>query len=158
MGVQGAGTIVRLDIKRTSRCHTNFSEAGFTLLELLVVLGIIAMLAALVAPQVLRYLGDARSSTANAQLQNIASAVELYYLDNGSYPPSDAGLTALVTAPAALAGWKGPYLKKKEGIVDPWGRSFLYKSPGDHGAYDISTLGRDGKAGGDGENKDLASW
>jgi general secretion pathway protein G len=133
-------------------------EAGFTLLELLVVLGIIALLAALVAPQVIRYLSDARSSTANAQLKNIESAVELYYLDNGRYPSAETGLEDLITAPASVAGWKGPYLKKKQGLVDPWGKRFIYTFPGAHGPYDIVTLGRDGKEGGDGEDRDLVSW
>jgi general secretion pathway protein G len=133
-------------------------QAGFTLLELLVVLGIIALLAALVAPQVIRYLSDARSSTANAQLKNIESAVELYYLDNGRYPSAESGLVDLVTAPAGVAGWKGPYLKKKQGLVDPWGKPFVYVFPGAHGTYDIVSLGRDGKEGGDGEDRDLVSW
>ncbi len=131
---------------------------GFTLLELLVVLGIIALLATLVAPQVIRYLSDARSKTAETQLQNISSAVELYYLDNGAYPPADVGLSALVTAPQSLTSWKGPYLKKQGGVVDPWGKPFLYRIPGEHGAYDIWSLGRDGKDGGEGEDRDLANW
>ncbi len=142
--------------RKTDKHHDG--QAGFTLLELLVVLGIIALLAALVAPQVIRYLSDARSSTANAQLKNIESAVELYYLDNGRYPSAESGLADLVTAPAGVAGWKGPYLKKKQGLVDPWGKPFAYVFPGAHGTYDIVSLGRDGKEGGDGEDRDLVSW
>jgi general secretion pathway protein G len=141
-----------------NRNHRTPDTEGFTLLELLVVLGIIALLATLVAPQVIRYLSDARSKTAETQLQNIASAVELYYLDNGSYPPADAGLSALLTAPQSVASWKGPYLKKQGGIVDPWGKPFLYEIPGGHGPYDIWSLGRDGKDGGEGEDRDLKSW
>jgi general secretion pathway protein G len=131
---------------------------GFTLLELLVVLGIIALLAALVAPSVVRYMSDARSDAANAQLKNVESAIELYYLDTGSYPPSDTGLSALVEAPANVKNWRGPYLRKKEGLVDPWGKPYGYKNPGDHGAYDLVSLGRDGQEGGEGEDKDLVSW
>lgn len=142
--------------RKTDKHHDR--QAGFTLLELLVVLGIIALLAALVAPQVIRYLSDARSSTANAQLKNIESAVELYYLDNGRYPSTESGLADLVTAPAGVAGWKGPYLKKKQGLVDPWGKPFVYTFPGAHGSYDIVSLGRDGKEGGEGEDRDLVSW
>jgi general secretion pathway protein G len=142
--------------RKTDKHHNG--QAGFTLLELLVVLGIIALLAALVAPQVIRYLSDARSSTANAQLKNIESAVELYYLDNGRYPSAESGLADLVTAPTGVAGWKGPYLKKKQGLVDPWGKPFVYVFPGAHGPYDIVSLGRDGKEGGDGEDRDLVSW
>jgi general secretion pathway protein G len=134
------------------------STDGFTLLELLVVLGIIALLAALVAPSIIRYLSDASSETANVQLKNIESAIELYYLDTGTYPPSEAGLAALLDAPANARNWRGPYLKKREGISDPWGKPYLYKSPGEHGSYDLSTLGRDGKEGGEGEDKDLTSW
>ncbi len=134
------------------------SEEGFTLLELLVVLGIIALLAALVAPQVIRYLSGARSDAANAQLKNIESAIELYYLDNGAYPSGENGLSALVQAPAGVATWKGPYLKKEQGTVDPWGKPFGYRAPGEHGAYDVYSLGRDGKEGGEGEDRDLVSW
>jgi general secretion pathway protein G len=131
---------------------------GFTLLELLVVLGIIALLAALVAPQVIRYLSDARSETASAQLKNIESAIELYFLDNGTYPIAGSGLTALVTAPAGSTSWRGPYLKKQDGLLDPWGKPFVYKAPGEHGAYDLYSFGRDGKEGGEGEDKDIVSW
>ncbi len=134
------------------------SDEGFTLLELLVVLGIIALLAALVAPAVVRYLGAARGDAASAQLKNIESAVELYYLDVGTYPPNDVGIAALVEAPANVKNWRGPYLKKKEGLVDPWGKPFQYALPGKHGAYDILSYGRDGKEGGDGEDKDLVNW
>lgn len=134
------------------------SEGGFTLVELLVVLGIIAMLAALVAPQVIRYLGQARVDTASAQLKNIESALELYYLDNGQYPSNEEGLSALVDQPTSAKGWRGPYLKRKDGLKDPWGRSFAYRFPGENGAYDVFCLGRDGQQGGDGEDRDLTSW
>jgi general secretion pathway protein G len=134
------------------------ADDGFTLIELLVVLGIIALLAALVAPQVIGYLSGARSQAAAAQLKNLESAVELYYLDNGVYPATDAGLGALVKAPSGLVGWKGPYLKRADGLVDPWGKPFNYTNPGVHGAYDIFSLGRDGREGGDGEDKDIVNW
>ena len=133
-------------------------EDGFTLVELLVVLGIIALLAALVAPQVIGYLSGARSDAAAAQLKNLESAVELYYLDTGGYPPADAGLEALVVPPAGLASWKGPYLKKRDGLTDPWGKPFAYANPGTHGAFDIFSLGRDGREGGEGEDKDVVGW
>lgn len=133
-------------------------EEGFTLIELLVVLGIIALLAALVAPQVIRYLGTARSDTAKAQLKNLESAIELYYLDTGTYPSAESGLQALVAPPTGLASWKGPYLKKKEALFDPWGKPYQYRAPGEHGNVDLFTLGRDGREGGDGEDKDVVSW
>ncbi len=133
-------------------------ESGFTLLELLVVLGIIALLATLVAPQVLRYLSDARVNTASAQIRNLAAAVELYYLDTGSYPAGDAGLVALVDAPQGVPAWKGPYLKTKSGLKDPWGKDYLYKFPGERAAFEIFSMGRDGKVGGAGEDTDLGNW
>lgn len=134
------------------------AEDGFTLLELLVVLGIIALLSALVAPQVIRYLSDARSSAAVAQIKNIESAVELYYLDTGTYPAAEQGLQSLMIQPANAKGWNGPYMKKDSGVVDPWGKPFAYKFPGEHGKFDISSFGRDGKEGGEGEDRDLVSW
>jgi general secretion pathway protein G len=136
----------------------NGSTDGFTLMELLVVLGIIALLTALVAPQVIRYLGDARSNTAAVQLKNIQSAIELYYLDTGSHPSADSGLKSLVTAPPDTPGWRGPYLKSEAGLLDPWGKPFNYKIPGERGVFDLSTLGRDAKPGGEGEDKDIGNW
>jgi general secretion pathway protein G len=144
------GTFKSADVKA--------GEEGFTLIELLVVLGIIALLAAVVAPQVIGYLGTARSDTAKAQLKNLESALELYYLDTGSYPTAESGLQALVAQPAGLASWKGPYLKKREALTDPWGKPYQYRVPGEHGSVDLFTLGRDGKEGGDGEDKDIVSW
>ncbi len=133
-------------------------NGGFTLVELLVVLGIIALLMTLVAPQVVRYLSDARSETAAVQLKNIESALELYYLDTGQYPSNEAGPRSLVEQPAGTTSWRGPYLKKDSGLLDPWGRKFMYRLPGEHGNYDLYSLGRDGALGGDGENKDIMSW
>ena len=133
-------------------------DDGFTLVELLVVLGIIALLMTLVAPQVIRYLSDARSETATVQLKNIESALELYYLDSGQYPLSDPGLRSLIAQPPDTKGWRGPYLKRDSGILDPWGKEFIYRLPGEHGNYDLLSLGRDGTLGGDGENKDIVNW
>ena len=133
-------------------------DAGFTLVELLVVLGIIALLMTLVAPQVVRYLSDARSETASVQLKNIESALELYFLDTGQYPPNEMGAKSLVKSPPNSVAWRGPYLKKTSGLVDPWGREFIYRFPGEHGSYDLYSFGRDGTLGGDGENKDVVNW
>ena len=134
------------------------NQEGFTLVEMLVVLGIIVLLAAMVAPQVIRYLGSARSQTASVQIKNLESALELYYLDTGKYPSEGEGLKALVAAPEGLEAWHGPYIKNDAGINDPWGRAYVYKQPGEHGNFDLSSLGRDGVAGGDGEDKDLQNW
>jgi general secretion pathway protein G len=131
-------------------------EAGFTLLELLVVLGIMALLATVAGPQVMRYLGQARSETAKVQINAIASALELYHLDVGAYPPQQVGLAALVQQPAGVARWKGPYLKKVEGLIDPWGRPYQYRYPVVGGAgFEVLTLGADNAPGGTGENQDV---
>lgn len=132
-------------------------EAGFTLLELLVVLGIITLLATVAGPQVLRYLGKARTETAKAQISAISTALELYALDNGTFPQPQAGLTALMQAPAGATRWRGPYLKNAEGLVDPWGRPYLYKFPGRNGQPDVITLGRDNAVGGTGEDADVSN-
>jgi general secretion pathway protein G len=130
-------------------------EAGFTLIELLIVLGILALLAGFAAPQVLRYLGKARTDTAKIQINAISSALELYALDNGGYPSQQAGLGALVQSPQGATRWSGPYLKKAEGLIDPWGRPYQYRLPGRAGPFDVFTLGRDNAAGGTGEDSDV---
>ena len=132
-------------------------DGGFTLLELLVVLGIIALLATVAAPQVLQYLGKARTETAKAQISAISTALELYALDNGGFPPQQAGLSALITDPASTTGWKGPYLKNANGLIDPWGRPYNYKFPGRNGQAEVFTLGRDNALGGTGENQDVSN-
>ena len=132
-------------------------DSGFTLLELLVVLGIIALLATVAAPQVLQYLGKARTETARAQVAAISTALELYALDNGGFPAQQVGLPSLVTAPAGVGSWKGPYLKRAEGLIDPWGRPYQYKFPGRSGQADVFTLGRDNAPGGTGEDQDVAN-
>lgn len=134
------------------------SEQGFTLLELLVVIAILGLLAAIVAPQVLRYLGSSRSQTAKVQIRNIASALELYRLDAMRFPTSEEGLQALVKAPSSTPAWNGPYLPQASALVDPWGRPYLYKSPGDHGEADVYSLGSDNAVGGTGEAKDVGNW
>jgi general secretion pathway protein G len=132
-------------------------DAGFTLIELLIVLGILALLATLATPQVLRYLGKARTETAKVQINAIASALELYALDNGGYPAPQFGLNALVQRPHGATRWNGPYLKKAEGLKDPWGRDYQYRAPGRAGAFDVFTLGRDNAAGGTGEDSDVTN-
>lgn len=133
-------------------------DAGLTLVELLVVLAILALVATLAAPQVLRYLGGARTDTARSQIANIVTAVELYQLDTGTYPTTEQGLKALMEAPAGAQRWRGPYLKRENALTDPWGRPYLYKAPGSKADFDISTLGRDGQPGGTGEDQDVGSW
>jgi len=133
------------------------ADAGFTLLELLVVLGIIALLATVAGPQVLRYLGKARTDTARAQVSAISTALELYALDNGSFPPQEAGLAALLTQPSNASSWHGPYLKRQDALTDPWGRPYGYKFPGRTGSPEVFTLGRDNAPGGTGEDQDISN-
>jgi general secretion pathway protein G len=133
-------------------------QRGFTLIELLVVLAILGMIVAFVTPQVLKYLGRAKSDSARIQIENIGGALDLFRLDNGRYPSQAEGLQALIEHPVGLNSWNGPYLKQKAIPLDPWNRPYTYKSPGDHGEYDLYTLGADGVPGGSGENQDVTNW
>jgi general secretion pathway protein G len=133
-------------------------QAGFTLIELLVVLVILGLLAAFAAPQVLNYLGRAKSDAAKVQVQNIASILDLYRLDVGSYPDERDGLDALLEQPPDAARWNGPYVNRRDALIDPWGQMYVYRYPGEHGAYDVYSLGADQSEGGEGEDQDITSW
>jgi general secretion pathway protein G len=132
-------------------------SAGFTLVELLVVLVILGLLAALVAPRVLSYLGSSKTKTAQLQITSFADALDLYRLDNQGLPTTAEGLKALVEKPASATGWNGPYLSQSKIPRDPWGNDYRYASPGQHGEFDILSLGADGKPGGEGENQDVVN-
>lgn len=134
------------------------SNCGFTLLELMVVLLILAMLASIAAPQVLKQLGKAKSQTAKVQIDALSAGLDFYHVDLGHYPSQDQGLKALLQRPENEQKWDGPYVKKDASLLDPWGRPYLYKMPGQHGPFDLMTLGADGKEGGDGEDADLGNW
>jgi general secretion pathway protein G len=134
------------------------AAAGFTLIELLVVLVILGLLAAFAAPQVLNYLGRAKTDAARAQVQNIAGILDLYRLEVGSYPAQQDGLEALLDQPTDAARWNGPYVKRRDALIDPWGRMYVYRFPGEHGAYDLYSLGADDGEGGEGEDQDVTSW
>lgn len=134
------------------------SEEGYSLVELLVVMAIIMLLGTIAVPQLLKYLDGAKQDTARAQIESLTSTLDLFKLDIGRYPTQEEGLEALVSAPAELAGWNGPYVKRKDMLLDPWKRTYHYKRPGDHGDYDLSSLGADDREGGDGSNRDVTSW
>jgi len=135
-----------------------YRENGFTLIELLVVLVILGLLAGLVGPQVLRYLGGAKSDTARLQIEELGAGLDLYHLETGRYPTTEEGLSALVEQPAGISNWNGPYLKKKTVPGDPWGNEYHYRSPGEHGMYDLYSLGQDNMEAGEGDAADIVSW
>lgn len=120
-------------------------EAGFTLVEILVVITIIGLIMGLVGPRVLGYLSDSKAKAAQIQIQGFSSALDLYYLDNGRYPTSAEGLRALVQRPDGAATWNGPYLKGSSVPNDPWGRPYVYRSPGQQAPYEVATLGPEGR-------------
>ena len=134
------------------------SRGGFTLVELLVVLVILGLIAAIATPQVIKYLGRANTDAARIQIDRLAGVLDLYRLELGDYPSEDTGLEALVERPPGAERWNGPYIKKAESLKDPWGKPYLYRYPGEHGDYDLYSLGKDGREGGEGENQDLTSW
>lgn len=132
-------------------------EGGFTLVEILVVLAIIGLVMGLVAPRVLNYLTESKVKAAKIQVESLGSALDLFFLDNGRYPTSSEGLAALVRRPGNIATWNGPYLKGGVVPVDPWGNAYVYRSPGERGAYDIVSYGMDGQQGGTGTAADIVS-
>jgi general secretion pathway protein G len=142
-------------MKRFTDCRR---VRGFTLIELLVVLVILGLLAGLVGPRVMKYLGDSKTKTAKLQIEDMGAALDLYRLEVGRYPSSNDGLEALVRKPNDARNWNGPYLKKNQVPQDPWGYDYQYRSPGEHGPYDLLTLGSDNAQGGDGEAQDVVSW
>lgn len=133
------------------------NQRGITLVELLVVMVIIALFATIVGQRVFRNVDRARMTTAKAQISEFETVLDLYRLDVGKYPSSDEGLSALRAKPAAAANWDGPYLKK-DVPMDPWGHAYVYRFPGQHGDFDLYSLGADGQEGGEGENADVVNW
>ena len=133
-------------------------RGGFSLIELLVVLVILGLLAGLVGPRVMKYLGGAKTDSAKLQIEDLGAALDLYRLEVGSYPTTEQGLDSLVSEPEGVTGWNGPYLKKSFVPPDPWGNDYEYRFPGEHGEYDIVSYGADGQPGGEGESGDVVSW
>jgi general secretion pathway protein G len=122
-------------------------QAGFTLVEMLVVLAIIGLIVGLVGPRVLNYLSDSKVKTARIQIESLSSALDLYFLDVGHYPTTNESLAALMQKPPSASSWNGPYLKGNAVPNDPWGQPYQYRAPGQHGQYDLYSLGPDGREG-----------
>lgn len=148
----------RLSLGDRARRDDDGAEAGFTLIEMLVVLVIIGLLVSLVAPKVFNQLSDARVKTAKIQIQSFTNGLDLYYLDNGRYPTTAEGLTALYAKPAGSSNWNGPYLRGNGVPKDPWNNPYIYRSPGQGRPYEIVSLGSDGREGGTDSAADITSW
>jgi len=146
-----------IDIKKLGRRTRRKGEAGFTLVELLVVLVILVLLAGIIGPRVIGYLGSSRSKTAHVQIESLVTAMELFHIDVGRYPTSAEGLAALVKPPGNIPGWNGPYLTKGNVPADPWGRPYVYEAGQNGGSFAIRSYGADGKEGGTDENADVSS-
>lgn len=153
-------------MEKTGNMKTNRTflggDRGFTLIELMVVIVVLGLLAGFVAPKIIGHVGEAKTGTAKSNIASFETALRMYKLDNGVYPETEQGLQALVEAPTTGTipkKWrKGGYLEKKGVPKDPWGNEYIYICPGVHGDYDISSLGKDGMAGGEDEDKDINSW
>jgi general secretion pathway protein G len=144
-----------LDEKRARRHDTG--QQGFTLVEMLVVISIIGLIMGLIGPRVLNYLSESKVKAARIQLQSFSSALDLFYLDAGRFPSTSEGLGALVQRTTSASAWNGPYLKGGSLPNDPWSHPYLYRSPGDHGTYDIKSYGADGQEGGSGVAADIST-
>ncbi len=142
---------------RFGKSKANSGEAGFTLVELLVVLVILVLLASIIGPRVIGYLGSSRSKTAHVQIEGLVTSLELFHIDVGRYPSTTEGLDVLVKAAGNVPGWSGPYISKNTVPLDPWGQPYRYDAPGKKGAFDLYTYGRDGKEGGADEDGDISN-
>lgn len=145
-------------LKQSRAATRSLAQAGYSLLELLVVLAILALVIAIAAPRVIGYLSTSKVKVAQIQIQNIVTALDMYRMDNAGYPTEQQGLKALVERPEGAQAWNGPYLTRADGLTDPWGRPYVYRTPGLNAEVDVSSLGADGKEGGEGEDRDVGSW
>ncbi len=143
-----------MQVGNFSRCS---NAHGFTLVELLVVMVVVGILAALVAPMVYQHISPAKHTAVRGQMNNFMTALDNFVIDVGRFPSTDEGLKALRLAPTNVRGWKGPYLRRNI-PSDPWGKPYLYRAPAENGPYEISSLGADGQAGGEGDAADIINW
>ncbi len=148
-----AELVERLNVKKLRKRD---GEAGLSILEMMVVLGIMALVIGLVAPRAMSYFGRAKSQTAEIQMHQVQNALKLLYIDIGRYPTESEGLELLLSAPPGLTGWEGPYLDEEEGLRDPWGRRYLLRIEEGRSAPRVVTHGRDGQPGGSGEDADIS--
>jgi general secretion pathway protein G len=144
--------------QRNRKLSRTQRQRGFTLVELLVVITIIALIMGIVGPRVLNYLSDSKAKAAKIQIESFSSALDLFFLDTGRFPNGSEGLAALVRRPGNIASWNGPYLKGGLVPSDPWGNPYVYRSPGQNGTYDMLSFGADGTEGGTGAAQDITSW
>lgn len=144
--------LVRLPPRVTGR------EDGYTLMELLVVLAILGFLAMIATPIVLHYLGTAKISTAKTEVSNLSAGLDLFRYDVGRYPTTEEGLKALIVVPPGAENWNGPYVKKAANLLDPWGRPYNYRSPGQHGEFDLYSYGAEGDHQTAGTKPEIANW
>ncbi|HSR52699.1 MAG TPA: type II secretion system major pseudopilin GspG [Acidobacteriota bacterium] len=141
-------------MNKTKRQHR---QRGFSLIELIVVLVILGLLATVVGPTVIERLGQGKRNIAQVQIEELSGALDLYRFDVGRYPTTSEGLEALLDE-NGVQNWNGPYLNKENLPKDPWGNPYEYRSPGDHGSFDLWSLGADGREGGEDDNADVVSW
>lgn len=151
-----SASILSLRERRQARQGKRHGERGFTLVEMLVVITIIGLIMGLIGPRVLNYLGESKVKAAKIQLQSFSSALDLFSLDAGRYPSSAEGLAALVRRAPGVGAWNGPYLRGGDVPNDPWNHPYVYRAPGQRGAYDIVSFGSDGREGGSGTAADLS--
>jgi len=147
-----------VNMKRELTVRAFRNQNGMTMIEIMVVMIIIGLLAALVAPRMFGKLGTAKTNAAFAQIEMLGTALDSFRLDVGRYPTSSEGLEALLSPVSDADEWNGPYLKKNEIPEDPWNVAYIYESPGNHGDYDLSSLGADKSEGGEGEDRDVVRW
>ena len=150
----------RMSVAVTSnaRCSRVARERGMTLIEILVVLTLIGVVLGIVGGNFIGRGEKAKADAAKIEIGQIGQTLDLFKLEIGRYPTAQEGLQALISAPAGVNNWNGPYWKKAQVPTDPWGNEYRYAAPGQHGAYDLISLGADGKEGGEGPNKDITNW